>query len=48
MVRWAMENEVKPITVDHAEAAGYRPWRSYAIINLWNSIAPKNNKEIQS
>jgi AraC family transcriptional regulator of adaptative response / DNA-3-methyladenine glycosylase II len=26
----------------------WRPWRSYAVINLWNSIAPKNNKEVQS
>jgi AraC family transcriptional regulator of adaptative response / DNA-3-methyladenine glycosylase II len=26
----------------------WRPWRSYAVINLWNSIAPKKNKEVQS
>jgi AraC family transcriptional regulator of adaptative response / DNA-3-methyladenine glycosylase II len=26
----------------------WRPWRSYAVINLWNSIAPKINKEFSS
>jgi AraC family transcriptional regulator of adaptative response / DNA-3-methyladenine glycosylase II len=45
-LRKALGRGGKPITAAQAErlAAGFRPWRSYAAMALWQSLALKESK----